>query len=575
MYRHSTFAPDGSSWARSDPSPHKTRHPPQLSFFLTTRARVAWRVGWFLGNRQRPLTYARISMRSTRVLWTIGLTSLFTQACGEEREFGNGRTNTTQNNDTSEETSEASETSASEVETQSSAATTEPVATVSEDPESTSEEPHTLPGPETEDTTSAAVETSAPAVVSSSAAVESSAPPMEMGPVKGRVIDFWGNPVPNLDVDIAGQHAFTNDDGVFEIDVDSETYDVSFVVEIANPHTVYGWRFEHLTRRDPTLQVYSALEPRESTMLTRFGTDLGSSEVVGLGLGSENANFSTSLSGPTYVTPDWRGPSQTLANVHGLWWSNDETTELPTTYLGYAEDSVALSDSQESELTLDFGTDGVDVGNVAGNVAFESEVSRSNAVYVQFQDGASIQIVEDNYPTSTSEFLYLAPSLPNASLIVAAAEGEGSGASYAMTHKRGIAAGTLDVELDLPFPPKQSKPAVAETEVTWDTEFSWSLPEPDNKVVVIHVEDSDYFQGLYIVTDRPTTHLPTFDSFELRKGGTHFWEVETHMACASMDECAGEEGFLDPLVSASSGIAKWDRDGSYATSGTRSFTVAE
>ena len=67
---------------------------------------------------------------------------------------------------------------------------------------------------------------------------------------------------------------------------------------------------------------------------------------------------------------------------------------------------------------------------------------------------------------------------------------------------------------------------------------------------------------------------PTVWRFELRKGGVHRWEVETHMACASTDECAGPEGFLDPLVDASFGIAKWRRDGSYSASGRREFTVA-
>lgn len=511
-------------------------------------------------------------MRSIGALWSIGLVAFIAPGCGEKRQFGDGRTNTTQNDDTSEQASVAEVTSVAE-ETDPTEGATEPAVTAST-PSADSAAPlastEVTSAPETPnlptDTTEAHDEsTSDPSDASA---------PVVAGPVKGRVIDFWGNPVPNLDINIEGKHAYTDDDGRFEIAAEAETYDVSFVVELANPVTIYGWRFEHLTRRDPTLQIYTGLEARETTMLTTFSTELSSNELVGLGMGTENANISSLMDGPVYLTPDWRGPTQTLANLHAIWWSVDEATELPTAYLGYYADSLALSDSQDAEVLLDFEAARLDVGNVAGNIAYESAVARNNSVYVQFQDGASIQLVDDSNPASPEEFLYLAPSLPNASLVVAASEGEGWGASYAMTHRRGIAAGTLDVELDLPFPPKQSRPVVGDTSITWDTEFSWTLQEAGNQVVLIHVEDVAYMQGLYIVTDRPTTHLPTFDSFELRKGGEHLWEVETHMACATMDDCAGADGFLDPLVDASSGIAKWARDGSYTTSGTRSFTVA-
>lgn len=517
------------------------------------------------------MAYARFDMRSTNVLWSLGLVGVFTQACGEKRDFGDGRTNTTQNVETTDTSEEVAPSSPDES-TAAADPTTKPVAGSSsvEDLAISSAADSTEPPAPTPETSGAPVVSAEP----SSEAPETSAPPAADGPVQGRVIDFWGNPVPNLDINIEGKHATTSEEGAFQIEVEGETYDVSFVVELSNPRTVYGWRFEHLSRRDPTLQIYTGLEPRETTMLTTFGSELAANDVVGLGLATDNANYSTLLTGPTYVTPDWRGPAQTLANLHALWWSTEEESELPTSYAGYYETSLALTQAGDSEVLLEFESSRLDVDNVAGSVAFESAVARNNFVYVQFQDGASIQLVEDDNPASSEAFTYLAPSLPNSSLIVAASEGEGYGSSYVMSHQRGIAPGTLDVALALPLPPKHGRPVAAETEVTWDTEFNWTLPQTSNKVVVIHVEDADYMQGLYIVTDRPTTTLPTFDSFELRSGGEHLWEIETHMVCANTDECAGDEGFLDPLINASSGIAKWARDGAYAASGTRGFTVA-
>lgn len=500
---------------------------------------------------------------STIALWSFGIGFVSSGCAQEAREFGNDRQNALE---TSESTSaSASDEPSGEVTTETDAtegATTDPATTP----------PNTAP--------TSAPETTEPALTSEDVTGAPTTEPSDtgapvlQGPVHGRVIDFWGNPVPDLDIDIDGAHTTTDDDGEFTLDDVGETYDVSFVVELANPHAFFGWRFEHLTRRDPTLQVYGGLQQREATLLAQPNVELDSSDLIGVGIATDYANPSTSMNGPTYLTPDWRGPAQALGNLHALWWSTDPTTELPTDYLGYFSTSVALTDGEETQVTLelDSGAD-LDMGNVAGNILYDTGVSRSNSVFVQFQDGASFQLVEDSDP-EPSDFLYLVPSLPDASIILAASEGPGWGESYAMAHKRGIAPGTLDVNLTLPTPPEHTRPLAGDDSVTWNTEFSWTLTGP-NKVVVLHAVDLSYQQEVFVVTDRPTTHLPTFDNFELRKGGEHTWQVETHMECASVDECAGEEGFLDPLVNADSGIAKRFRDGSYTTSGTRGFVIAE
>lgn len=416
--------------------------------------------------------------------------------------------------------------------------------------------------------TSSAPASSAPA---SSEPNTSTNPPQETN-VRGHVIDFWGNPIANLEVEIDGKYATTDAAGGFVIDDVAPTYDVSFVVELSNPHTFYGWRYEHLSRRDPTLQVYVGLLQRQSTVLATPDVELESDDVVRLGMGSENGSWSTEISGSTYTTPTWRGPTQTLANLHALWVRNDPSTELPTGYLGYFSQAFALSDAESSNITLALNSDTrMDSDNIGGSVASPSNESRSNDVFLQFQDGTSLQVVRDYYPDPAT-FLYLVPSLPKASVIVSASEGN-TGYAYAMSHRRDIGPGTMDAALTIPSPPKLSRPLAGDT-VAADTEFSWSLSDSTNKVVVIHVEDSDYMQGLYIVTDRPTTYIPSFRSFGLRKGGNHYWEVETHMECATTDECAEAEGFLDPLVSAEYGIAKWSRDGSYAASGRRGFVTA-
>lgn len=534
--------------------------------------------------------------RSVIALCSFGLTGLVASGCAQEaREFGNDRENSL---DTSDSTSEAPDGNASgeNGESTTKADDTDSTGGHSPAPGATSEDEtteQTTTSPvdtgavdtgetsaaqtESPDTTEAAVTETVTSDVATAAPTtepsDTGAPPAD-GPVHGRVIDFWGNPVPDLAINLDGEHATTNDDGEFTVDSAGDTYNVSFVVELVNPHAFFGWRFEHLTRRDPTLQVYAGLPEREATLLTTPNVELDTGDVIGIGIASENANPSTQMNGPTYLTPDWRGPAQTLANLHALWWSTDPTTELPTDYLGYFSTTIALTDTEESQVTLELDAgERIDRDNVSGNILYDTGVNRNNSVFVQFQDGATFQVVDDSDP-QPSDFLYLVPSLPDASVIMAASEGPGWGESYAMAHKRGIAPGTLDVNLTLPTPPEHVRPIAGEDSVTWDTEFSWTLTGP-NKVVVLHAVDLSYQQEIFVVTDRPTSHLPTFDNFELRKGGEHTWEVETHMECPTMDDCAGEDGFLDPLANAGYGVAKWFRDGSFTTSGTRGFVIAE
>lgn len=522
--------------------------------------------------------------RSAIAFWSFGITGFVASGCAqEEREFGTDRQNAVEttestsdspsgepssnvtnpddvtSGDNHEATSEADETQGASSDTESP---TTPPNTAPTSPEITE------PAATTSESVTSEAETNATTEPS-----DTGAPPTQ-GPVHGRVIDFWGNPVPELDVDIDGAHATTDEDGEFTIENVGETYNVSFVVELPNPHAFFGWRFEHLTRRDPTLQVYGGLPEREGTLLTLPNVELDSGDVIGVGIATDYANPSTSMNGATYLTPDWRGPAQVLGDLHSLWWSTDPTTELPTDYLGYFSTSIALTEGEETQVNLELDSGAsLDMDNVAGNILYDTGVDRSNSVFVQFQDGASFQIVDDSDP-EPSDFLYLVPSLPDASIIVAAAEGPGWGESYAIAHKRGIAPGTLDVKLTLPTPPEHTRPIAGDEGVTWDTEFSWTVTGP-NKVVVLHAIDLGRQQEVFVVTDHPTTHLPTFDNFELRKGGEHTWQVETHMECATIDDCAGEEGFLDPLVSADSGIPKSFRDGSYTTSGTRGFVIAE
>jgi hypothetical protein len=74
--------------------------------------------------------------------------------------------------------------------------------------------------------------------------------------VRGRLIDFYGAPVPNVEITIGASTATTDHAGTFEIADVAPPYDVSFIITIlSGPYIKHGWLFKGLTRADPTLQV--------------------------------------------------------------------------------------------------------------------------------------------------------------------------------------------------------------------------------------------------------------------------------------------------------------------------------
>jgi hypothetical protein len=84
--------------------------------------------------------------------------------------------------------------------------------------------------------------------------------------VHGRVIDFYGRPLPDTEVRIGAELVTTNDDGEFTVADVPETYSIDVRVERnGNSGDPYLWRYIGLTRRDPTLQSFQSSLPERYT----------------------------------------------------------------------------------------------------------------------------------------------------------------------------------------------------------------------------------------------------------------------------------------------------------------------
>lgn len=396
--------------------------------------------------------------------------------------------------------------------------------------------------------------------------------------VRGKLIDFYGHPIPGVTVGIGTSEVVTNSQGEFVVEDAPETYDVSFVVQWSSLRTeIYGWVFQGLTRRDPTLQVFQGLNER--SMNTNLRAQDGApteTQNLALAIGSEHGSWQAQNipeNGRDFASFYWMGPATTAATAHGLMWSYDEDTELPTNYVSYTTFPFALDDGATTQtINISVAPTAITQANIGGTVSDVSEAQRTNYGFVRFTSGATLDLFEDG--DGPASFSYLVPELPNGSVTFAALDEDFQTYEYAMVHRDGVAPGTTNLALALPAAASLIAPAHAST-VDDTTAFQYQNRQSGVGAVVVRIEDSDYYQGIFVVTADTNFTLPTVlqGGHALRSGGVHFWTVEAHGTYASVDAMASPSGY------ANSFRMDWYRpqgprtgNGTLTVSGRRYFT---
>jgi hypothetical protein len=154
--------------------------------------------------------------------------------------------------------------------------------------------------------------------------------------------------------------------------------------------------------------------------------------------------------------------------------------------------------------------------------------------------------------------------------VIAASQGDVFNGPYGVA--RVVATGST-VSLTPPSPVTVIGPAADSSNVGPTTMFQWT-EQPG--VRVLHIEDSELYRGLFVVTtENQVTLPPVVGGFQLRPNVGHTWTVEVHGTADSMDEATGAEGYLDGF-SYGSEEPRGPRggDGSYSFSARRYFTTA-
>ncbi|HOU93861.1 MAG TPA: hypothetical protein PLU22_22580, partial [Polyangiaceae bacterium] len=221
----------------------------------------------------------------------------------------------------------------------------------------------------------------------------------DTAPVHGRLIDFWGHALPDVTVDVDGVVTTTDDDGEFDVAGVAATYDVSFVVRAGvTLRETHGWVFQGLTRRDPTLQVYSGLERRSGDFgVTPTGGAFGENRTLTVAFGSADGTKMQEDVGELglgLATMVWEGGATTTATAHGLLFQFDPETGLPNEYLAYASAPGALSVDDQFDFSLDLSPEepSIPTAIVQGSVVPDAGFERENTVFVRFDTGATIEL---------------------------------------------------------------------------------------------------------------------------------------------------------------------------------------
>lgn len=396
--------------------------------------------------------------------------------------------------------------------------------------------------------------------------------------VNGHIIDFWGKPVPDVPVTLGEQQVVTDEDGAFTFEDVPAEYDVSFVVRPDG--AALGWVYQGLTRRDPTLQVYSGRDSQEADVLTTVtGAPLGANDTITVAFGTADGAFEyTGFTGGevgTHLSPDWRGPTATTGTAHALYWTNNNATKLPSAYNAYQSKLVPLSSLADSDVNFNLTPAGaLTTGNITGTVTPFGDDERENSVFLRFKSDAAIQVVQEE-ETAPNSFTYLVPELTDCSVTVMAREGYSYG-PMGIAYRTAVGLGDDATNLQIPEPPLPLSP-IEEDNVTTATKFNFKASADNKGAFVVWMENYDFYQTLFIVTTKKQFTIPEVagGSFHLDKEQLYLWRVETHGDFATVDELANPAGFMDAFS------ADWEvplgpkqSDGSFTMSGAYRFWTA-
>lgn len=409
------------------------------------------------------------------------------------------------------------------------------------------------------------------------------------GTVHGKIIDMWNHALGNVPVQIGTATTSTDAQGEFTIEDVPAQYDVSFDVTIPNPSGLYGWVYQGLTRRDPTLQVYVGRVKRESNDVPATTKNAPSPKTAadqamiafGMPEGERSWTIDTDSAPGRQLSVNWFGDATTTATGHALFWTLNAADQAPSKYKSYTSKLLQLSTGSNDQIVFDLTPTTIPDGVISGTITPAGTGARYNRLYARFETNASIRLMAQSDASNT--FSYTVPTLPKAGVMLAAFEGDPSDAykPLAVAHQDGVTGGDSNIKLAIPAPAVGLKPSGAQPDALGAQTFSFT-PGSGNKgpyVAKIEREDRSYF-AMYVVTASQSFKMPEVlgGSFNLdHDEGTepkYSWSVQTQGSFADVDAMAGPTGFIDAFgAEHSDPSGPRQQSGSFTRSQRSFFTV--
>ncbi len=407
------------------------------------------------------------------------------------------------------------------------------------------------------------------------------------GPVHGKVIDAWGAPLSSVPIQIGPDTTTTNAQGEFTFNNVPAHYEVSLTINGGNPNRDYGWVYQGLSRRDPTLQVYNARQAYEAPIVvktTGVGTP-GPTDTITAAFGTPSGETEDAEVDPTYaggetVNVGWLGATSSTGTAHALLWSTASVSSpVPAKYKAYATKPMGFMAGVDDEVIFNLTPGTVDAGNISGTIS-GGLGDRVNKLFARFDSNAVIELMKLSSAPNT--FSYLVPTLPKASITVAATAGSEYG-PIGVAHADGLQQGESSTKLVIPVPATVKKPKIG-APLAANHVFSLTPGAGNDGPFVIFIErrDRSYF-SMYIVTTQTDVALPSVlgGTFTLlpevgEQGAEYAWGIETHGDYATVDDMAGPAGFIDSFGASwgSSPTGPTRQNGSFTYSGSYPFTLA-
>jgi hypothetical protein len=388
--------------------------------------------------------------------------------------------------------------------------------------------------------------------------------------IRGTVVDSYRRPVPGAWVWLDAQSVQTDENGQFSFESATSVYDLTLTVSHTNASGAplrEAWRYEGITRRDPTIQCFSGFGYRNANIQLHVALDgfpQPSGPYVVAAFGSRDFGLGWWVDSAEFVPPvlSWFGPDfQTTGNLHALLYQTD-STGLPSGYRSHTVAPAQLGNTT-TDVTLSFPVGEIPSIKLSGQVSGPHERARNDLLVQHFADGTELTVPLSIQSLDT--FSYLAPRLPDSSTTVVMREGSLS-PPYAAAVIEGATSDRGDLWLEIPRTPQPTAPGDGKSGVDETTAFAWTLSEP--RVAMLVAYSSSLADILYVVTTNTEAQLPTGAAFGYTvPAATSFsWYIYTRDA-TSIDDVTADASHT--LLS-----NRWTT-GHYAASVQRTFVTAE